>query len=1034
MLGVAVPERTASLDASQEAVLALPEGASAIVLGVSGSGKTTTLVELAAERLARGLDPAALLVVAGSRQAATALRDRLAQRTALVTPGPLARSMPSFAHAVLTAVALAEGRPAPQLLSGAEQDRIIAAMLAGHADDAAAGGPSGPAWPEHLGAEVREQAGFRAELRELLAAADERGITAEALARLGRQRGMPEWVAAATFKDEFDRLQRLERRGADAVTAASLLRRAARAIATVDAAAVPTLVLVDDAQELTEGAVVLLEALRGRGATVVAFGDPDTTTGGFRGADPTLLALLPSRLGFAAQPGHRLELALDHRHGPAVRALAARVAEGIGTALAGTQRAARAAGRADAVELHLTASVDDQARRIARLVHERRAAGVPHDGIAVVTRTGRAASELASLLSALDVPVAASGPSRLRDTEVVDALVQVLAVATGRRELTAELAEQLLRSDLLGLDALAVRRLKRALRHRIIAEGGEVHVPGAELVREAVLAPALLEGLRGARQGVDAARRLARMLAEARELTAADDPAAADRVLWAVWAAAGVAAAWQRTALEPGTGVERTLANRRLDAVVALFDQVARLIERRPDADTGAFVDAWLTSSVDDDSLAARAETARVAIGTPGQFVGRELDTVIVAGLQDGVWPNLRARGSLLGANRLDGDGEGAGDGTGDARAEVLHDELRTFLKALSTARSAVLLTAVESDDEQPSPFVAGVEPTPAPDGGWHSLRSLVASLRRRAVRAAAEGDERDLAQAAAALRRLAAAGVPGAATHEWAGLAPISTTERLDAAEAVHASPSSLQSLEDCEVAWVIDRLAGSTGGQAAGFGTIVHEAVEEHDATDPVSLEHAIGARFGELAHESTWEAARQRGDIAPMTATIADYFQRLRGLGWTVETADREARFSVELAGGATLNGSIDWLEHAPGGTVRVVDLKTGKRKPDEHAELGNLQLRAYQLAIALGGIAGVPPEAATEARLFLPRLERREKSIDAAPFEGVRERFEAHLAEAVAAMGGADFRAVPAEHCFERFAHGQCAIHVLPEVTE
>ncbi|WP_306233703.1 UrvD/REP family ATP-dependent DNA helicase [Agrococcus beijingensis] len=1017
-----------TLDASQRAVLALPGDASAIVLGVAGSGKTTTLVELAAARLAAGLEPARLLVIAGSRQAATALRDRLAHRTAIVTPGPLARSMPSFAHAVLTAEALADGRPAPQLLSGAEQDRIIAAMLAGHADDAAAGHASGPAWPEHLGAEVREQAGFRAELRELLAAVDERGMTADALARRGHERAVPEWVAAAAFKEEFDRLQRLERRGADAVTAASLLRRAARAVATVDAALLPMLVLVDDAQELTEGAVVVLEALRERGATVIAFGDPDTTTGGFRGADPALLAALPGRLGFGAQPGHRLELALDHRHGPAVRELATRIAGGIGTALAGGQRDARATGGVDAVALHLSASVDDQARRIARLVHERRAAGVPHDGIAVIVRTGRAASELASLLSALDVPVSASGPTRLRDTEVVDALVQVLAVATGRRELTAELAEQLLRSDLLGLDALAVRRLKRALRHRIIADGGEVHVVGAELVRDAVLEPALLEGLRGARQGADAARRLARMLADARALATADDPAAADQVLWAVWSAAGVAAAWQRTALDSGTGVERTLANRRLDAVVALFDQVARLIERRPDADTGAFVDAWLTSSVDDDSLAARAEHARVAIGTPGQFVGRELDTVIVAGLQDGVWPNLRARGSLLGANRLDGDD------TVDARAEVLHDELRTFLKAVSTARSAVLLTAVASDDEQPSPFVAGLDPAPEPDGGWHSLRSLVASLRRRAVRAASEGDERDLALAATALRRLGEAGVPGAATGEWAGLAEISSTERLDALDAVQASPSSLQSLVDCEVAWVIDRVAGSTGGQAAGFGTIVHEAVEQHDATDPAQLEHAISARFGELAHESSWEAARQHGDIAPVAATIADYFQRLRGLGWRVESAEHEARFEVGLDGGALLKGSIDWLEHAPDGTVRVVDLKTGKRKPDEHAELGNLQLRAYQLAIALGGIAGVPPEAATEARLFLPRLERREKSIDAEPFTDVRERFEAHLAEAVATMGGAAFRAVPAEHCFERFAHGQCAIHVLPEVTE
>ncbi|MCR8671560.1 UvrD-helicase domain-containing protein, partial [Agrococcus sp. HG114] len=61
-----------ALDASQRAVLDLPGTASAVVLGVAGSGKTTTLVELVAERLAAGLDPARLLVVAGSRQAATA--------------------------------------------------------------------------------------------------------------------------------------------------------------------------------------------------------------------------------------------------------------------------------------------------------------------------------------------------------------------------------------------------------------------------------------------------------------------------------------------------------------------------------------------------------------------------------------------------------------------------------------------------------------------------------------------------------------------------------------------------------------------------------------------------------------------------------------------------------------------------------------------------------------------------------------------------------------------------------------------------
>lgn len=1017
----AVAPAAVDLDDSQRAVLALPEGASAVVLGVAGSGKTTTLVELVAARLAAGLEPARLLVVAGSRQAATALRDRLAARTGIVTPGPLARSLPSFAHAVLTQEAMAAGRGAPQLLSGAEQDRIIAAMLAGHADDAAAGTPSGPAWPDHLHAEVRELAGFRAELRELLAAAQERGLGSDDLRRLAAERALPEWAAAADFLDEFDRLQRFERRGAEAVTAASLLRRAARAIDAADPASLPSLVVVDDAQELTEGAVVVLEALRAKGAAVIALGDPDTTTGGFRGADASLLGDLPRRLGFGGAP---LLLSTDHRHGAQIRAFVAALSERIGTAGAGVHRAAAATGGEDAVVLRVSESVDDQARQIARAIHDRRAAGVPHGEIAVVARTGRIAAELSALLSALDVPVESGGPTRLREVSVVDALVSILAVAAGRLPLTAELAERLLRGDLLGLDALAVRRLKRALRHRIIAAGGEVHVPGAELVRDALEQPERLEGLERARLAVPAAKRLARMLAEARALVTAEDPASVDQVLWAVWAISGVAEPWRTQALE-GSGVERALANRRLDAVVALFDQVARLIERRPDVDTGGFVDSWLASSIDDDSLAARAEGDRVAIGTPGQLVGRELDTVIVAGLQEGVWPNLRARGSLLGANRL------GGQATDDDRTAVLHDELRTFAKAVSTARSHVLLTAVQSEDEQPSPFVGGLTPTPADPGSWHSLRSLVAALRARVVQRGDEG-------AASALHRLADAGVPGAHPEQWAGLAPITTEERLDAAEAVRISPSALQGLHDCEVDWAIGRLAGSTSNRAAGFGSIVHDAVEHQDAADAAALEAAIADRFGELAHESSWEAERQRVDIAPMTEAIADYFQQLRGKGWRVEAADQEARFSVELEGGAVLSGAIDWLEHgtdgADAGAIRVVDLKTGGRTPTSHAELGNLQLRAYQLAIALGGIAGVDGAARTEARLFLPRLQRAKKFEDAPPFDEVREAFLAHLAEAARTMGGSRFRAVPAEHCSDPHAFGQCTIHVLPEVTE
>ena len=117
------------LDASQRAVLDLPEDASATVLGVAGAGKTTTVVELVADRFARpGWSGGDVLVLAGSRAAATRLRDRLAARVDVVTPGPLARTAASFAYALLGEQALALGVERPQLLSGSEQDGILASI------------------------------------------------------------------------------------------------------------------------------------------------------------------------------------------------------------------------------------------------------------------------------------------------------------------------------------------------------------------------------------------------------------------------------------------------------------------------------------------------------------------------------------------------------------------------------------------------------------------------------------------------------------------------------------------------------------------------------------------------------------------------------------------------------------------------------------------------------------------------------------------------------------------------------------------
>ncbi|MDR3083196.1 MAG: AAA family ATPase, partial [Streptomyces sp.] len=68
------------LDAAQRAVVDHKAGP-LLVLAGPGTGKTTTLVESVAARIARGEDPERILVLTFSRRAAVDLRDRMALRT-----------------------------------------------------------------------------------------------------------------------------------------------------------------------------------------------------------------------------------------------------------------------------------------------------------------------------------------------------------------------------------------------------------------------------------------------------------------------------------------------------------------------------------------------------------------------------------------------------------------------------------------------------------------------------------------------------------------------------------------------------------------------------------------------------------------------------------------------------------------------------------------------------------------------------------------------------------------------------------------
>jgi len=195
----ALIDTSGDLDASQRAVLAMDAQASALVVGAPGTGKTTTLVELLADRVHRcGFAPESVLALTFDRASATRLRDRLGLRIGEAVNGPLARTVSSLAFDIVAQAAIRAGAEPPTLLTGAEQDADVAALLAGHVEDG-----TGPEWPEHLGEAVRGLRSFRTELRELMARVTEHRITPHTMRILGRERGHAEWVAAADFIDDY---------------------------------------------------------------------------------------------------------------------------------------------------------------------------------------------------------------------------------------------------------------------------------------------------------------------------------------------------------------------------------------------------------------------------------------------------------------------------------------------------------------------------------------------------------------------------------------------------------------------------------------------------------------------------------------------------------------------------------------------------------------------------------------------------------------------------------------------------------------
>lgn len=1057
-------------DAPQQAVLALPVDASGVVVGAPGSGKSETLVARVAALVEAGVDPDSVLVLTPSRQTATALRDRLGLAVGVATTGPLARSVASYAFQIVRAHAVAVDADPPQLLTGGDEDQIIRDLLEGDDEDEAAGRRR---WPDWLAPSIRATTGFRTEVRTFLAECTTLGIEPRRLRELGERQELPAWVALSSFFAEYLQV-RDGMRGAHR-DAAGLVREAVGLLRTAPAGTpVPgrvRVVLVDDAQELTLGGIELLEAVRARGAAVLAFGDPDVGSGSFRGATPENFARLAASLGAVHV------LTAGHRGTPWQRDLVGRVTQRIGAVGVVSHRGASVGAEPDgSVRVLTLRSPAEEYDAIARLLRERHVHdGVPWSRCAVIAHDTRQVTALEAELSAREVPARSSGPGRsLGAVRPVADLLRLIELAS-RDEWTFDDVSATLVGTYGRLDVIELRRLRSALRHaelrRVLESGAEAEGAersGRDLVLSAMHQPLEFDLLdtREARRAASLARTLGVLRDDL------DRGATAHELLWTAWDRSGLQRAWAE--LARGNGPLAEQANRDLDALVALFQAAKRFVERSLDADPRVFVRSILDSGVAEDRLEAPTRDDSVRILTPAGALGLEFDTVVVAGMQDAVWPNTRLRGSLLdtwrladAATRADGETPGAFD----RRRAAMHDELRLLARAVSRATARLIVTAVDDDDTGPSVFFE-LLPDPEPFELDHpvSLRGLVARHRRtltsagaRALTPAPPGAVESAGSKATTLRAapvtiagvraaeqlalLADAGVPGAPPHEWYGVAgPTSTGPLRDLArEDVRVSPSRLHALEECELNWVIADLGGDPGGTIAGLGTIIHAALEHAAGHDEAALWAEVENRWGELTFEAAWRDRAEQTRARDLVRRLHLYLRRFDDAGGTLIGA--EPHFEVEIpledVGDAgehrvILSGYIDRVELAPDGSVVIMDLKTGKREPQTDAKvLDNPQLAAYQLAFETGSIPEANGHTAGGAKLLVLRPTAAKSDYVTPwqpPFDDERrEAFLGRIRAAVAVMRGESFTAPYEEHCRDEHAYGLCRIHTVGAVS-
>jgi superfamily I DNA/RNA helicase/RecB family exonuclease len=901
-------------------------GSPLLVLGEAGSGKTTTLISAVAKRISEGQDPNSILVITYGRHSASKLRDQIASANPAshTVSEPIARTFHSIAFLILNDPLANTDSSKYVLLSGAEQDAQIRELLA---IDAA--NPAATLWPKELIPALTTR-GFAKELRDFIGRATERGSSPAELIKYADKYEQKYWPAICEFWQRYRQSLALR----DVTTSASVNRIDPSEIIIAAAEKLESnqnlldkyrklfqTIYVDEFQESDRAQRRLLQLLSGQ--ELVIFADPQSAVGRFRGADPDNL------LSDLEQSGIKNILKLP---------VSFRIVKD--------------------KEVAMLSSASDEANYIAhqfRSAHLRQ--GVPWSQMAVILRSPGAqvgALQRAFAMNAIPVEIDAVALS-LADNPAIKPIITLAQIALGQLKLIPsnwDQVEELLKSEFAGADAISIRQMRISLSKE---QKGDLTKSSTELILDALTAPTADLPW----EQLTPLKRINDLLKDAKKVSSRSNDIS--DLLWSIWSNAKnyegelISSNWQQQALSGGN--RGAIADQNLDALITLFEVARRFSERLPGAKAGLFIDQLLGEKILSDSITASAQRGEVVqVMTVHSSKGLQWRYVALAGMQEGSWPNLKQRGSLLGSERLveifrHGISNPAQLDAISASG-LAEDEKRLLNVATTRATEKLIITAVSQEDNQPSRYFEKF--TPGEIEITQTARAitqpaLVADLRRLASRASNKEDE---LFAQRMLKTLAVNGVNRAEPKNWIGHAPISTDlPVIKSDEVLRISPSSLESFTECSLKWLLEQSGGKDADSTAQvLGTAIHVIAAqllEQPSLSLDQLEDKLKGAWSLIDMNKGWIKDYEYRRAAAMLEKF--YSWNLKNKNTLVGV---EERFEFKL-GNAVVSGSIDRIELTAENKYYIVDLKTGATAISYDKALDNKQLQSYQLAVVNDG---------------------------------------------------------------------------------